>query len=474
MPLRVLALLPLFLLAACGRGAPELESNGRSVILVSIDSLRADHCSAYGYRAAFAPDLPTTPFLDRMASEGLLCEQGIAATSWTLPSHVSLLTGLGCVEHGVRTRQERMPSSVEPLAERFARAGYATAGFFSGPFLHPVWGFARGFQRYEGVVDYSMSFDSLASEEKGSLREVHGASHTDALCSERVVDAAIDWLGEIEGEGEPFFLFLHLWDPHYDYAPPVELATAYDPDYDGTVDGSDFMAKDKVWEGRDLEHLKALYDAEIRYTDDQLARLWSRVEAMGLADHAVLVITSDHGEEFYEHGHKGHQRTLYEESVRVPMVFWAPDEIPAGSRISAQTGLVDIYPTLLDLCGVEQPSGLTGGSLRPLWEGLRSSNRPLILDLLAPHNGAELRAWRGATLKTVWNLRTGTGESFDLESDPWERNAERLESLQGADTAHIRRSFQAAEAAARTPETMDTPTALQEELDRLGYIGGDQ
>lgn len=452
---------------------PVVSTNQRPILLISIDSLRADHCSLYGYKAQFAPDLPTTPFLEKLAKEGVRFDQAISPSSWTLPAHMSLLTGLGPIEHGVRDRHRQLPEDVMTLAEHLRLAGYSTAGFFSGPLLHPAWGFGRGFDVYRGVVDYSISVEAIVHQQVQLLNKVYDKSHHDAQCSERVVDSALKWLGQEQQRSRSWFLFLHLWDPHYDYHPPAELARKYDPAYKGLIDGSGFMERGKRWAGRELAHWKALYDAEIRATDDQIARLWKQMEEWGIADDIILLITSDHGDEFFEHGRKGHNKTLFEEVVHVPMLLRASELVPENTVVTGQVGLVDVFPTLLDLTGTPIPSGLSGETMRPLWTRKNADGFEHTLDLYAPSFRSELRGWRRGSNKVIWDRQAQIGVQFDLETDPHERSGVFLSDRHASPFVPAWQAWEDAEQRARTPETMKPPEEIQAELERIGYAGGD-
>lgn len=475
-----LACLAVLLPGACSRGDQEtgpLPANGRPVILVSIDSLRADFCSAYGHRPAGAPDQPTTPFMDRVAAEGVRFAQAEAASSWTLPSHVSLLTGMNCVEHGVRNRLFRLSPETETLAARFRRAGYHTAGFYSAPFLHPAWGFGKGFETYVGAAPYLRSLEAVETmaDPNASLGGLHEASHEDSRCSERVVDAALDWLADPEHRDRPFFLFLHLWDPHYDYLPPPEYAAMFWPE--GLQGPREFRGFDrKPWGPEVLPRLRALYEAEIRYTDDQIARLWARLEEWGLADRAILAITADHGDEFLEHGGRGHQKTLYEEVTRIPMVLRAPDLAPAGRVVADPVALYDLAPTLLELAGVPAWEDRAGRSLRPLWTDPAAAGEPeehgVLMDLYMPR-GSRMWAWRQGDRKFIWDQRRKLGQLFDLTGDPGEQEPRWLQSPFADPFSQAGlEAFRRWEAAPHWTVPMEESAGMTALLSELGYTDG--
>ncbi|MDG2308819.1 MAG: sulfatase [Candidatus Binatia bacterium] len=339
----------LFLLAcACTTPDPGPPAQP-NVLLVSIDTLRSDHLGAYGY------DRDTSPVLDRLAAEGALFESVVASSSWTLPSHTTLLTGLPPELHGVDTSEERLLTEATTLAEVLHERGYATAGFASGPYLRAMYGHDQGFDTYD---------ESTVWPEDDIHRKP---------TSPQLETLAVNWLDawHVKEDEKPFFVFLHMWDPHYDFSPPPPYDIMFDPEYEGTVTGDDFAGTDQVHKdmaARDLEHVLALYDGEIRYTDEHLGRILAALERLGVYDDTIVVVTSDHGEEFFEHGKKGHSKGLYDEVVKIPWVVRYPRRIPAGQRIGNQVRSMDVAPTILGLAGIEPPQGFGSGSANPYRE----------------------------------------------------------------------------------------------------------
>ncbi|MBM4246866.1 MAG: sulfatase [Deltaproteobacteria bacterium] len=316
-----------------------------NVLLVSIDSLRADHLGSYGYPR------DTSPAIDALAREGVLFENAISSAPWTVPAHMTLLTGLPPEVHDVVTRRQKLAPDAVTLAEALAAAGYETAAFVSGPTVMAHFGFDQGFALYdESMVD--------ASPQKIG----------DVVTSPGLVDLVNGWLERWSdmGRAAPFFVFLHMWDVHYDYVPPPEYVQRFDPDYTGDIDTRHFESNPRLHRDmspRDLAHVIALYDGEIRFTDDHLARIFSRLRALGVLDETIVVVTSDHGDEFFEHGQKGHAKTLYEEVLHVPLVVRYPRRIAGGLRVAAPVRLMDVAPTILGLAGVAPPAGFAAHTL---------------------------------------------------------------------------------------------------------------
>ena len=394
---RSLRLLPLVLLGclSCSDGGDARRPN---VLLVSLDSTRRDLLSCYGRRPAHAPERSTSPTLDRLAASGVLMEEALAETSWTLVSHMSMLTGEPSVVHAVDEGAHVYGGSTPLLAEHLKLAGYRTAGFFSGPFLEASFGFARGFDRYE--ARYGAELDR-ASRRVDALRRAAGGveevalrspeyraalHHLMEVCYEdvsstMVTDGVLEELDRHARTGEPFFVFAHYFDNHYDYVPPA-AHDVFDPDYEGTIDGTDFLhseriagpkngpgPRERVVSNRDLERVQALYEGEMLWTDTELARIVARLEELGALDHTLIVVTSDHGDEFFEHGSIGHRRTLFEEVVAVPLILRLPGVLPAGKRVAGPVSLVDLPATVLDAVGLPPPDGVLSRSFLPLVEG---------------------------------------------------------------------------------------------------------
>lgn len=401
-------------------------SKKRPVILISIDSLRADFTTPYGHVPAYAPEEITTPFLASMADNGVLFEHTSAATSWTLPSHITMLTGMAPMEHGIRSRKFSLHEGIPMISNVFQDDGYHTGGFFTAPFLHPAWGFHRGFDVYIPAADYLGTIEAgeaLAAHGKSqTVEDLHHKSHTDNRTGEQAIDRAIGWLKQEKRYEDPFFLFVHLWDPHYDYFPPDEYRQRFLP-MESPVVGDELMKRDRELSTLELDHLKALYEAEIRYTDDQIARLYAQLEEWGIAEDAIIAIVSDHGDEFMEHGNRGHHLTLLEEVIHVPMVIQAPGLIDGGQRVSGSVSIADLAPTLIDLAGLPGWPERSGQSMRTLWED-EDRDFEVSLDLYRPTLRMNLMGYRKGMKKGIQDFRKNILRLYDLETDPMEMDAQ--------------------------------------------------
>jgi membrane-anchored protein YejM (alkaline phosphatase superfamily) len=326
-------------LASCSAPVEKWTPDGtRNVLLVTIDTLRADHLGCYGYRR------DTTPNLDALAREGVRFERPISVSSWTLPSHASLLTGLYPAEHGAVTDVKALPPSAPTLATVLADDGYDTFGAVSHVYLTHRYGFDKGFAHWD------------ESAARGAPQHPVAA---------RVVDRAIGWLRGRKDDA-PFFMWLHIFDPHWEYTPPAPYASRFDPDYHGRMTGTYKSLKPYIkavigydepppLDPRDLAHVVALYDGEIAYVDHELGRLFDALRRTKLLDQTLVVVTSDHGEEFMEHGSlEGHQWTLYEEVTYVPLIMRFPRASLNGHTVERLVSTIGVAGTVLDYLGLNQ------------------------------------------------------------------------------------------------------------------------
>jgi arylsulfatase A-like enzyme len=326
-----------------------------NVVLISIDTLRPDHLGCYGY------DRQTSPTIDRLAREGVRFENAFSSTTWTLPAHLAMLTSLPDIVHNVQTEASTLDQSRITLAEIMKAHNYHTTGIFTGPFMMPVFGLNHGFDDYLDKTLYDKSLDGAEI-----FNEAEKGETTSGAMDE--VETLLD-----QSKNEPFFLFLHLFDVHADFDPPAPYDTMFDPNYEGEVTGIDVMnnpAINKDMPPKDFNHLLSLYDGEIRFVDEAgIARLVDMLTERGLIDKTLIILTSDHGEEFFEHGVIGHRQNLYDTTLRIPLIFWGPKLLPAGKVVKEQVRIIDIMPTILDLLGLPQsPEGL-GKSVQPLFNG---------------------------------------------------------------------------------------------------------
>ena len=306
-----------------------------NVILISIDTLRADHVSCYGY------DRDTTPNVDALAADSVLFEQAITPAPWTLPAHASLFTGLLPSQHGVQNFYQKLSDEALTLGEVLRARSFLTLGVASFEYLFPDYGLVQGYDEY--FFRYP-------------------------LRAEKIVEKALDMLDR--HCGKRFFMFLHFFDPHDPYDPPAPYNTMFCPFGEKGCLKKEHKSPIKAFLGErrrptenDIEAAIALYDGEVRFVDEQLSFLFERLKELDLWDNTMIVVTSDHGEEFWDHGSLSHGFRLYEEQIRVPLVVKLPHSRNAGTRVERQVGLIDVAPTILAELAIEGEVDGPGRSL---------------------------------------------------------------------------------------------------------------
>jgi arylsulfatase len=428
-----------------------------NVILISIDSLRADHLSAYGYRR------DTSPAIMALGRDGVVFRNASSTTAWTLPGHMSILTGRSLLGHGVLTDTQKLGDDIPTLAESFKGSGYTTHAIVSAPYVEARYGFDRGFDSYD---DQTIRFTT------------HGASYKE-VTAPLVQRTAATWLDQ--NAGRKFFLFLHYWDVHYDYAPGPPYDTMFDPHYEGAIDGENFYFNPAVharMAERDLAHVIALYDGEIRLVDDHVAKLRAKLDDLGIDGKTIIVVTGDHGDEFFEHGQKGHHRTVYDEVLRVPLVVYVPGATPRRGIVEMETSTIDIMPTVLGLVGIASPEGVEGADLtgvaylgRPEWD------RTTIAELYRPKSLNVQVALRRTGQKLIHHFNDRSVETYDIATDPGERTRLPIHGSQASEMMTDLSSWLNDRWAAyrrRIREGMDRTVTIDaethERLRALGYV----
>ena len=426
-------------LVGCGR---EVE-RPLNVLLISVDTLRPDHLGCYGY------DKDTSPNIDRLGSRGALFKSAISSSSWTLPAHMSLFTSLPESVHGVNDNWLRLDENRVTLAERLRDAGYTTAGFYTGPYLHPSFGFDQGFDLYEacleyrgwfpellggagGAEEYEEVFERLRDPEREQQpqelrlrRDIDRRSHTDQTSS-LLTQRALTWL-ERNRESQ-FLLFLHYFDVHYDFVPPPpydEMFRDAGPPRDDL--DREFISNPQIsatMPEADLRYVISQYDGEIGWVDHNIGRVLAKLGELDLRDRTIIVLTSDHGEEFFEHGDKGHQKTLYDEVIRIPLIFSCPGVLPEGEAHEPQVRIIDVYPTLMGLLGLDPPPEILGRDLGPLIRReVQGQDLPALSELLrqrADGGKGVLTSLRFPEEKIIADIDNGEFDYFDLGLDPKE------------------------------------------------------
>lgn len=386
-----------------------------SVVLISIDTLRADRLAFHGYRNG------RTPNLDALGREGVVFDDVISHVPLTLPAHASIFTGLLPPRHEVRDNIGfSLKEGHRTLAERFKAAGYSTGGAVSAYVLRSQTGIARGFQMYDDALILDASEESL-----GALQRDGGIAVASLL---RFVDAQA---------GRRFFAFLHLYEPHTPWSPP--------PAY------------------RDLE---TPYDGDVAYADELAGRFLDGLSARGLADRTIVALTSDHGEGLGDHGELEHGLFLYREAVRVPLVVRLPDGAGKGVRVSGVAAQVDLAPTLLDLAGVPF-DGMDGVSLREAMSAGRTEGRTVYSETLYPRYHFGWSDLYASTDDRFRYIRAPRPELYDLVKDAGERL--NLASERPQAVAAMEAWLGRVRTAVAAPAPVDAQT--RERLAALGYVG---
>ena len=389
------------------------------VILISIDTLRADRLPAYGYARV------RTPNIDAFAAHGVLFERAYAHAPQTLPAHASILSGDLPFEHGLR---DNIGFTLAPgrwsIQGALRERGWPTAGFVSAYVLRAQTGISQGFDTYDSELP--------AASGEMSIGQVQRPGET-------TVAAAGEWLARRD-PAKPFFLFLHIYEPHKPYAPPPRFA-AYAP-----------------------------YDGEVAYADEIVGRFFDRLRALDLYDRATIILLSDHGEGLGDHGEQEHGLFLYQETIRIPLIVKLPGRA-AARRVAAPVQQIDIAPTIADLVGAAKPAAARGRSLKPLLDGTGTiADAGIYAEALYSryHFGwSELYALTDARYRLI---RAPRDELFDLERDPQES------SSVAAARPQVRQAMRAALDALIQNAAIGTPAAISAEdkqrLAALGYVGG--
>jgi len=467
------------LLLACSPAAPP-----RGVVVVVVDSLRADHLGVYGY------ERPTSPRIDAFAADALRFADATSPAPWTLPALATLMTSLYPSVHGAHSASDlgdltwyfqprefsafsKLHDTHLTLAEILRAAGFATWGAVQGSYPTGVFGLSQGFETYRENATPGIRFD---------------------------LEDAFAWLDA--ERPERFFLYLHVMEVHSPYT-PIEIRRGahrkldpermpyyrqavaeerlrflqwdFDPGYRGEMDGSRQSLRASMQPGtrvqaRDVQHLVALYDRGIAYVDYWLGELIDGLRERGLYDEAIVVLASDHGEEFLEHGRLEHSFSYYEEMLRVPLIVRVPGE-GLGVVVEETVGLVDVLPSLLDWLELPAPEGLQGRSLRLDTTRAEAPAREYVGE--ASFRKGDL-ALRGPGWKYIRSAQ-GSEELYDLVADPIERTNRCAQQPVDCDRHRLRLAERIAEHRARAeslakPEPASIDDATLQDLKALGYV----
>jgi arylsulfatase A-like enzyme len=389
------------------------EHRRLNLVIIGVDTLRRDHLGCYGY------EVEASPHIDRLASRGVVFEDVVAQSPWTLPSFATVFTSLyptqhnaGFLEPGAGPFGNRMRTAFPPLAMILLKQGYSTGAIINAPALAPEFGVDRGFEFY----DTTPRWDQRRADE--------------------VTEDALSWIDM--NKENPFFIFVHYFDPHLTYEPLAPYDTIFDPDYAGKL-GSVFgretyfgMQEALAVEGdpvveADWNHIRALYDGEIAFTDRAVGELLEGLDERGLSENSLVVFLSDHGEEFFDHDGFEHGHTLYDELIKIPLIFSLPGIVPEGVRISQQVRLLDVLPTVLDLMGITWKTHMEGSSLWSLMgnEGLVEDAKVALLPQQFAYSesmlyGTEKKSVTAYPWKLIYDTVSDEQMLFNLAQDPGE------------------------------------------------------
>jgi len=435
------------------------SDNRYNILMISLDTLRPDHLTLYGYQR------DTSPYMTEFARQGVVFDQAFSQSPKTATSHMTIFTGLYPSVHGIENLSEenrRLSDEIPTLAALLSQAGYRTEAIVGGGNVSGELGFDRGFDVYSGSSDA----EDLFQQADGVLARLAEAS-------------------------EPFFVFLHTYEVHDPYVPNPEFARLYaDPEYAGEIVSSkdelvELAGGQEYWQqynaywsrvdpssSADAQHLRDLYDAEIRFTDEVLAAFNQRLSEMGLLENTILVLLSDHGEEFFEHGSVLHN-TLYQEVLQVPLVFRLPAAlgVQPGQRIQEIVRLIDIKPTLLEAVGVSAPDHLQGRSLLAVMRGEDKEPRPVFSERIKDEKRFALQVGNWKYIR-----HSGGEELYDLSQDPREQidvaaqNEPLLRELRHR-TGQLIQWNEGLAQELQHGEAFELDQETRDQLEALGYLG---
>lgn len=425
-----------------------------------MDTVRADHLGCYGYHR------DTTPNIDKYAAAGTVFTDCTSPSSWTVPAHLTMFTSLEPATHQCvyYSKPARLNDNYETIAKTFTRNGFKTAAFTGGGYAGDRHGMDIGFQRFE----------------------------TNGSRFEHNMKPALAWLDDVGDQ--PFFMFLHGFNAHRPYVPPTKYARQFSGEYKGSYDILQFAPGKPTPVGADLDYVISQYDGEIAFVDAMMGDFFEVLNERGLLNDTLIVLTSDHGDEFYEHGGCDHIRTLYSELVQVPWIMFGPG-VPVG-RVDNLVGTIDLFPTVRSLFGFEALSTLQGTDRTKLLHNANVENDAEIYSFTgkgkAPKHLASIRTKRW---KLVVNMPAGYPHDrcpkclrnepegkqlwlFDLKADPGEHHNIAAENAEVLRSLYAKLKNRIAESGKLRLVVAEPPAADPEYLERLrglGYIGeGDE
>ena len=447
-----------------GSGAP------KAVCLITVDTLRPDMLGG-GENAA------VTPAIWALMEDSVVFENARSAAPWTKPAMASILSGLSPAVHGVTHRRTRMADEVEMLAERMKALGYNTMGLGLNAHLEPLYNFRQGFDRYAFPARDDWGWSAGAQVLAWLDPDTYPALFP---TTRAIADVATEWIRE--AADEPFFLWMHVLDPHWPYEPPEEWMQGEPHPRFGRSWGdpetvTNVQAGNTKLGPEDREFVRELYRGEIRYADAEVGRVIDTLKELGLYEESLVVFASDHGEEFWEHGTFEHGHTLYDEVLRVPLAFKLPGAEHAGA-VETPVSTVSVLPTMVELLGGEyEPSELSGRSLQGLWRGDGAEERPTFSTGTYYFDEKQSVVHEG--WKLIRKLELDQYELYDLTADPEELDsryylkeaAGRRNELKALLVDWEERSRALRERLGLTDAAVEVDDDAAARLERLGYAG---
>ena len=445
--------------ACCVLGALPVTAQTRApnVLVIVIDTLRADRLGAYGNRRGL------TPFMDELARKGTVFVNAYAPSSWTCPAVASLFTSRFASQHHVIAFDSKLADEEVTLGEALAARGYAGAGFSANFHIAKSHGYAQGFRHWRVYM-------GTAGETKvrGTVLRRDGGAWVNSMVA--------------VSPQTPLFVYLQYMEPHTPYDPTAQYRRQFTRSHEGVDETAAMSNLTSTLRGtkrlppNEIDLLSSLYDGEVASVDAELRTLFADLQKTGFLDNAVIVITADHGEEFGEHGEMGHGKTLYNTALRVPLIVLAP-KTEAGGVVQEDVSLVDVAPTVLELAGAPAVPTFEGRSLVPwMTEGAARPPHGDVLSELEPLSDPDLRAHSRALVSGSRKLlinRNGYAVSYDIGQDPGELRARFVPSGGGPD-ADLVQSLDRLQAELRRDAVVaqlkrPLDEATKEKLRALGY-----
>ncbi len=417
-PPRAIVICFAIFLASCERdehSSPEQKAQGPSVLLITLDTTRADRIGAYGHEEA------STPTIDKLAESGVLFKHAHCQVPLTLPSHASLMTGTYPVTNGVPVNGVALGTGVTTLAETFQKHGYRTGAFISALVMDSRYGLDRGFDEFNDNLGSTTVFERPANQ---------------------TTDAALGWLSGVNEK--PSFTWVHYFDPHSPHTPPAEFR----------------------------EKIEDPYDGEIAFVDSQIHRLVDWLEKNSMRSNTLIVIAGDHGEAFGEHGETEHGFFIYNTTTHVPLILSFPDYVTEGKTIETPVGLVDVFSTIVELLDWKDPDGLEGKSMVKLWQTDQAEHHPVYTESEYPRLGF---GWAPlfSIIAGQWKfIDAPRGELFDRSKDPEEKTNAIEQNPMMASDLDAQLQAMKAKMIRRTKSTVASAASAVNDLEALGYVGG--